>query len=48
MFKEVLDYLLFDKKSISLTLLDESIVSHKMAFLSEESRLEDGKSKEVI
>ena len=48
MFKEVLDYLLFDKKSVSLTLLEESIVSHKMAFLSEESRLEDGKSKEVI
>ena len=48
MFKEVLDYLLFDKKSVSLTLLDESIVSHKMAFLSEESRLEDGMSKKII
>ena len=48
MFKEVLDYLLFDKKTNSLTLLEESIVSHKMAFLSEESRLEDGMSKKII
>jgi hypothetical protein len=47
MFKEVLDYLLFDKKTKSLTLLNESVVSHRMAFLSEESRLEDGNPKEL-
>ena len=47
MFKEVLDYILYDKKTKSLTLLDESVLSHKMAFLSEESRLEDGTSKKI-
>lgn len=47
MFKEVLEYLLFDKKTVSLTLLDESVVSHKMAFLSEQSRLEQGMPKEI-
>lgn len=47
MFKEVLDYLLFDKKTKSLTLLNESIISHKMAFLAEESRLDDGNSKQL-
>ena len=47
MFKEVLEYLLFDKRTKSLTLLDESVVSHKMAFLSEESRLEDGMPKKL-
>ena len=41
------DYLIDDKKSVSLTLLEESLVSHKMAFLSEESRLEDGASKKI-
>ena len=47
MFKEVLDYILYDKKTSSLTLLDESLVSHKMAFLSEESRLEEGNPKKI-
>ena len=47
MFKEVLDYILYNKKTTSLTLLEESLVSHKMAFLSEESRLEDGNPKKI-
>lgn len=47
MFKEVLNYLLYNEKTTSLTLLEESVVSHKMAFLSEESRLENGKVKKL-
>lgn len=47
MFKELVDYLLYDKKTTSLTTLEESVVSHKMAFLSEESRLEDGMPKNI-
>lgn len=47
MFKELLEYLLYDKKTDSLTLLDESVISHKMAFLSEKSRLENGMPKEI-
>ena len=47
MFKEVLDYLLFDKKTNSLTILSESVVSHKMAFLADESRLEEGMPKKI-
>ncbi len=44
MFNELLDFIIDGKKSKSLTLLTDSIVSHKLAFLSEESRLNDGKS----
>ena len=47
MFKEVLDFLINGNKTSSLTLLDESVVSHKMAFLSEESRLEEGMPKKL-
>lgn len=47
MFKEVLDYIINGVRTKSLTLLDESVVSHKMAFLSEESRLEDGNPKKI-
>jgi hypothetical protein len=47
MFKEVIDYILYDKRTSSLTTLSESVISHKMAFLSDESRLEDGTPKKL-
>ena len=47
MFKELLDFLLTGNKTDSLTLLDDSVISHRMAFLSEESRLEKGAPKKV-
>lgn len=43
MFNELIDYIVNDNKSISLTSINESIISHEMAFSSEESRLNDGK-----
>ena len=47
MFQELLDYLINGNKTDSLTLIDDSVISHKMAFLSEESRLEKGCPKKV-
>ena len=47
MFKEVIEYILYDKRTSSLTTLSESVISHKMAFLSDESRLEDGTPKKL-
>ena len=43
MFLELIDYLLYNKKSIYLTSIQESVISHKMAFAAEKSRLEHGK-----
>ena len=48
MFKELLNYLISGVKTDSLTLLDESVISHKMAFLSEESRIENGLPKTLF
>ena len=42
MFNEFIDYILYGKKTPSLTLLTDSVISHKMAFLSEKSRLNGG------
>ena len=39
---EDVDYILYGKKTPSLTLLTDSVISHKMAFLSEKSRLNGG------
>ncbi len=47
MFKELLQYLLYGTKTESLTLLEDSVVSHKMAFLSEKSRLENGNPQNI-
>lgn len=47
MFDELLEYLQTGKTTPSLTLLSDSVISHKMAFLAEESRLENGMPKEV-
>ena len=47
MFKELLTYLQTGEKTDSLTLLDDSVISHRMAFLSEESRIEKGSPKKV-
>lgn len=47
MFKELLHYLLYGNKTDSLTLLEDSVVSHKMAFLSEKSRLENGIPQDI-
>ena len=47
MFKELLTYLQTGEKTDSLTLLDDSVISHRMAFLSEESRIEKGIPKKV-
>ena len=42
MFNEVLDYILTGKKTDSLTILDDSVISHVMAFKAEESRIKQG------
>lgn len=47
MTRELIDYLLTGNTTKSLTLLKDSIISHKMSFLSEESRLEEGAVKDV-
>ena len=36
-------YLLYNKKSIYLTSIQESVISHKMAFAAEKSRLKHGR-----
>ena len=43
MFKEVVEHLLYGKKTASLTLLNDSVVSHIVAFSAEKSRIENGK-----
>ena len=47
MFKEIVTYLQTGEKTDSLTLLDDSVISHRMAFLAEESRLEFGCPKKL-
>ena len=47
MFIELIDYLLTGNKTKSLTSISESVMSHEMAFASEESRLEDGQVKDI-
>lgn len=47
MFNELIDYLREDKLTSSLTVLEDSSISHKMAFLAEESRLDGGKPKDI-
>ena len=47
MFKEIVTYLQTGEKTDSLTLLDDSVISHRMAFLAEESRLEKGCPKKL-
>lgn len=47
MIKELLDFFEKGIKTKSLTTLGESIISHKMAFLSESSRLNNGNSEDV-
>lgn len=42
MVNELLDYLLNNKKTDSLTLLHDSVISHLMSLKAEESRLKDG------
>ena len=47
MFNQFIDYLLTSKKTIQLTSIQESLISHKMAFAAEKSRLNDGKVEEI-
>ena len=47
MFKELIEYLQTGKKSMNLTTIQESVISHQMAFAAEKSRLEDGKVIEL-
>ena len=47
MFKELVNYLLTGEKTDSLTLINDSVISHRMAFLAEESRLEEGCPKKL-
>ncbi len=47
MFVELIDYLLTNKKTVRLTSIQESMVSHEMAFAAEKSRVEDGKVQEI-
>ena len=47
MFVELIEYLQTGNKSKSLTTLQESVMSHEMAFASEKSRLEKGQVKEI-
>lgn len=47
MFIELIDYLQTGNKSKSLTTLQESVMSHEMAFASEKSRLDQGKVQEI-
>lgn len=48
LFNELIEYLQTGKKSISLTSLEESVVSHYLGFAAEKSRLEKGKVQEII
>ena len=43
-FFEFVDYLLTQKWTKGLSFIQDSIMSHKMAFAAEESRLQNGKS----
>ena len=43
MFNELLDYIKYGTKSVSLTTLEESVISHKLAFMAEKSRLHEGR-----
>lgn len=43
MFFEFVDYLLTQKWTKGLSFIQDSIMSHKMAFAAEESRLQNGK-----
>jgi len=47
MFNELIDYLRTNKKSKSLTTLEESYYSNKLCFLAEKSRIEKGKVLEL-
>ena len=47
MFAELIDYLLTNQKSIRLTSIHESVMSHEMAFAAEKSRLNDGQVQEI-
>lgn len=47
MFNELIDYIREGVTTDSLTLLSDSVISHKMAFLAEESRLNGGIPKGV-
>ena len=47
MFNELIDYLREDKLTSSLTILEDSSISHKMASLADESRLDGGKPKDI-
>lgn len=47
MFKEFIEYLLTNKKSVCLTTIQESVISHKMAFAAEKSRLNAGKVVDI-
>lgn len=42
MFNQLIDYLLTNSKSIQLTSIQESVMSHEMCFAAEKSRLNDG------
>ena len=44
---ELIDYLRTNKKSKSLTTLEESYYSNKLCFLAEKSRIEKGKVLEL-
>jgi hypothetical protein len=47
MFKEVIDYLLTGNKTVSLTSIQESVMSHEMAFAAEKSRVNNGEVVEI-
>ena len=47
MFIELLDYILTGNKTVSLTTIDESVISHEMAFKAEKSRISEGKVENI-
>lgn len=47
MFNELIEYLLSNKKANSLTTIQESVMSHEMAFAAETSRLKNGEVQEI-
>lgn len=47
MFVELIDYIINGNKTVSLTSIDESVISHEMAFKAENSRVNGGKVEEI-